>query len=126
MPTNYKQKKLIVDEFLKVNGLSLTKKDSFTPNVKKPSETDFLFTQEPFSFFFLHRNLNAFNIIYKITDMQISKLIIFYFFLKDIDFHFILETSTFFLYCRGKIKINNNSWLRIFRKSLGIESRLAS
>lgn len=54
MPTNYKQKKLIVDEFLKVNGLSLTKKDSFTPNVKKPSETDFLFTQEPFSFFFFY------------------------------------------------------------------------
>lgn len=61
-----------------------------------------------------------------IRDMQISKLIRFYF-LKEIDFHFILKTSTFFLYYRRKkIEINNSSWLSILRKSLGIESRLAS
>lgn len=69
---------------------------------------------------FLHRMHT--NVI---SAYLLSKLIRFYF-LKEIDFHFILTTSTFFLYCRRKIEINNSSWLSILRKSLGIESRLAS
>lgn len=62
------------------------------------------------------------------TGMQITKLIYFTFFrsiLKEIDFYFILETSIFFLFCREKIEVNNNYWLRILRQSLVTESGLA-